>query len=154
MLTILSLYSYQILMERFQLAENVFEQDRIFLLKKNDARAKIRDYIRNSGKKSSSNEVDDNGDDIQMTADDLERCTRVYISNRPNPAATEIKEFANDNYEEFFSASTSKGRKDTIKDVSEYICHSESICPSYAPLKFYCTYSFTEFCETFRYRCV
>ena len=78
------------------------------------------EYVRSSGKERLSNEVDDNGDDVQMTADELDRCTRVYISNEP--ASGEVKVFANDNCVEFFSASTSKGRKDAIKDVSESIC--------------------------------
>lgn len=89
-------------------------------MKKSDARARISDYVKNSGQERLSSEVDDNGDDVQMTADELDRCARVYISNEP--ASGEVKVFANNNCVEFFSASTSKGRKDAIKDVSESIC--------------------------------
>ena len=78
------------------------------------------EYVRSSGKERLSNEVDDNGDDVQMTADELAGYTRVYVSNKPD--SVEVKDFANDNCEEFFSASTTKERKDTIKDVSESIC--------------------------------
>jgi len=119
MLTILSLYSYQLLMKRFQLAEYVVEKDQIFLLKKSDARCRIKDYVRNSGNERLSNEVDDNGDDVQMTADELAGYTRVFISNQP--ASTEVKHFANDNCEEFFSVSTNTERKGAIRDVSESI---------------------------------
>ena len=107
-------------MEIFQLAEYVFEKGRIFLLKKSDARCRIKDYVKNSGTERLSNEVDDNGDDVQIDLDQHDS-ERVYFTNDPGSSPTAAFDYADQNCTEYYSTTTSDGRKSDIKEVSESI---------------------------------
>ena len=121
MLTISSLYCYQLLAEMFPLSEYVLEKGRIFLLKKKDAIVKIRAYVSSSGRERLSNEVDDNGDDVQMNADDLDQYDRVYYTNDSGSSPKAAFDYVDQNCTEYYSTTTSDGRKSDIKEVSEAI---------------------------------
>ena len=108
-------------MEKFQLAEYVPEKGQIFLLKKSDARCRVKDYVRHSGVERLSNEVDDNGDDVQMNADDLDQYDRVYYTNDSGSSPKAAFDYVDQNCTEYYSTTTSDGRKSDIKEVSEAI---------------------------------